>query len=575
MKKTIFITLVLLFVSCTLSIAQPTLSPLVDCTASKTQLIFQPNQVRCLVGQVGYIFPNDDTSARFQVPYQRVNSPATIFSSGFWIGGKDAFGNLKVSAATYFNQTASNADYWAGPLDSAGLTRAADCSKWNKIWSVTRADILAHLADIRDGRIDQPNTAVLGWPAVGNPYFRQYNGFDLPTFNKVLAPFFDANQDGKYNPLMGDYPLPENVSNTLIPTQITWCLFNDYGNAHTTTSRAIPLQAEIHVTTWGFDCTNNRLFNRTVFTAHKVINRSRVNIDSVSMGILTDFDIGCYTDDAVGCNPLTNTFYGYNAALLEPDSCSFGIRTYPKSPPAEAVTFLNRPLSKFIAYTNLGACPASPAYLDIPSTGFGVYNALNGRWGNGTPLTFGGTGYNIGAATNFMFPDDPTNTTGWSQVAGNFGCALDRVSVGSTYVGTFRPNDTIRLDAAWSFHQDTSLNAWQNASLLRREIPSIQTWYNNRFQNACTLPTETADTEGVVFSVSPNPVQTVLTLNFGEETLKHVRLVNIMGQILLNEIKNDYKSAVLDVSLLPNGLYLIETDFEGKKGRVQKVVIEK
>ena len=166
MKKTIFITLALLFISYVLSIAQPTLSPLSDCTASKTQLIFQPNQVRCLVGHVGYIFPNDDTSARFQVPYQRANSPATIFSSGFWIGGKDAMGNLKVSAATYFNQTASNADYWAGPLDSAGFTRGEDCSKWNKIWSVTRVDILAHLADIRDGRIDQPNAAVLGWPAV-------------------------------------------------------------------------------------------------------------------------------------------------------------------------------------------------------------------------------------------------------------------------------------------------------------------------------------------------------------------------------------------------------------------------
>ena len=48
------------------------------------------------------------------------------------------------------------------------------------------------------------------------------------------------------------------------------------------------------------------------------------------------------------------------------------------------------PLSKFMAYTNLAACPAIPLYLDIPFTGLGDFNALNGRWVNGSPLTFGG-----------------------------------------------------------------------------------------------------------------------------------------------------------------------------------------
>lgn len=80
---------------------------------------------------------------------------------------------------------------------------------------------------------------------------------------------------------------------------------------------------------------------------------------------------------------------------------------------------------------------------------------------------------------------------------------------------------------------------------------------------------------GVIFSISPNPAHSNLTLNFGDEPLKRVRLVNVMGQVLLNEGKNDRQPTVLDVSFLPSGLYLLETDFGGKKGRIQKVVIEK
>ena len=569
MKKATLLMFVLCFISYARSFAQ-------DCTTSRTQRVFQPNEVRCLVGQVGNIFPNDNNGPRFQVPYQGVNSPSTIYASSFWIGGYDEFKNLKLASSNYFTNGGPS-DYWPGPLTLSGTTRAETCSQWDTIWSVTRADILAHLADIRDGRIDQPNAAVLGWPAVGNPYFRQYNGFDLPTFNKTLAPFYDANRNGKYDPLLGDYPLPESVSNTIIPNQTTWCLFNDNGNAHTVSIRAVPLQAEIQVTTWGFDCTNNRLFNRTVFTSHKIISRARSIIDSLSIGIWTDFDIGCYSDDAVGSSPSTHTFYGYNAGLTEPATCA-GTPTYRNGPPAQAVTFLNRPLSKFIVNYNSGVCSLPPGQGD-PATAHELYNVLGGNWKDGTPLRFGGSGYNTtgtGTRTNFIFPDDPTNPTGWSQVTGNSTttCADPR-AIGSSFIGTFSPNDTIRLDAAWSFHQDTSLNAWQNASLLRREIPAIQTWYNNRFQNACTVSTETANTEGVIFSISPNPAQTTLTLNYGDETLKRVRLVNIMGQVLLNETKNDRQSTVLDVSLLPSGLYLLETDFEEKKGRIQKVVIEK
>ena len=413
----------------------------------------------------------------------------------------------------------------------------------------------------------------MSWPAVGNPFFRQYNGFDLLHYNHTLAPFFDANQDGKYTPQYGDYPLPENVSNQTIPALTTWCIFNDNGGLHTAALRSTPLQAEVHLTTWAFDCDTNLLLNRTVFTSHKVINRGLTPIDSMSIGFWTDFDIGCPDDDAIGCSPSTHTFYGYNAALQESNTC-FGTQpavSFTKKPPAQAVTFLNRPLSKFIAFNGGQVCDAIPA-LNPPTTHSEYFNILNGRWRDGSPLTYGGIGYQTGASANFMFPDDPNNAAGWSVPTALIGCSFEMRALGSTYIGVLQSNDTTRFDAAWSFHQDTTFNAWQNVTSLRREVASIQTWYNNRFVNICSTRTATVDTDGVEVSVSPNPAQTFLTLNFGNKTLKQVLLINTIGQIVLNDIKNDSHSTILDISHLPKGLYIMNTRFENGKGRVQKIM---
>ncbi len=46
---------------------------------------------------------------------------------------------------------------------------------------------------------------ILEWPANGNPFAKGAGGVAL-VVNHDLAPFVDVNGDGKYNPLLGDYP---------------------------------------------------------------------------------------------------------------------------------------------------------------------------------------------------------------------------------------------------------------------------------------------------------------------------------------------------------------------------------
>ena len=74
-------------------------------------------------------------------------------------------------------------------------------------------------------------------------------------------------------------------------------------------------------------------------------------------------------------------------------------------------------------YMRPGACNPLPGMTD-PSTATEFYNYLTGRWRDGTPFTFGGSGYEPGSRrnTNFAFPDAPNNPAGWSMCSANLPC---------------------------------------------------------------------------------------------------------------------------------------------------------
>ncbi len=101
------------------------------------------------------------------------------------------------------------------------------CNNFNRFWEVHRTDIDNFIAafNTNNGSIPLaaiPN-AILQWPGKNNPHF---NDFQLPA-NQSLAPFWDNNEDGNYNPLDGDYPVIEASSPCSIADQMIWWVFND------------------------------------------------------------------------------------------------------------------------------------------------------------------------------------------------------------------------------------------------------------------------------------------------------------------------------------------------------------
>ncbi len=460
------------------------------CFAPRHQEALNGNNVRAVILNGGDLFWDGDES-RFQVPYQP-GGPSTIFAQGLWLGGIGPGGNLKVAAQTY-GRGQGTTDYWAGPLTEEGLTSEESCTNWDRAFSVLRHQIEAHVADFEDnGVIDNPIPGIMGWPGQGNPHFQNIYGFELPDTPQGLAPFADEDGDGLYDPLAGDYPMIHNSA--VIPGQITWVIFNDNGNIHTESSGE-PLQVEVQLTSWAYDCSDNPQLNNTIFTSYKLINRGIEPLDSLHLGLWTDFDLGCHTDDLMGSAPGLNTFFAYNSDNEDGPGCTLGLPSYGQNPPVQAITVLNEDLSYLMYYENPSVIDPPPAVTD-PNAGIEFYRYLTGHWRDGTPLTSGGTGYDptlSNPVTNFAFPGDPNNPGEWSALSEGLSSAADRRAVGSVFLGELQPGAVAEVDFGYTFFREEGADFLGNVTAMYEGIPLLQSWYDHNFEGACAPPTCEAD----------------------------------------------------------------------------------
>lgn len=80
----------------------------------------------------------------------------------------------------------------------------------------------------------------------------------------------------------------------------------------------------------------------------------------------------------------------------------------------------------------------------------------------------------------------------------------------------------------------------------------------------------------IKLNVFPNPVHSILSIQYKDSKVKSYSytLRNILGQIILSENKksvHDYFSEIINFSLLPNGLYILETIVDGNR-TIDKIV---
>ncbi len=157
------------------------------------------------------------------------------------------------------------------------------------------------------------------------------------------------------------------------------------------------------------------------FYKYNVDNKSTFATDSTFFGQWVDPDLGQFDDDFVGCIPEEALGIVYNGDAQDGD--------YGNNPPMLGVDFFQGPkefsvvdgeevaeeigMSAFVYYNNDFTVTGNP------ETASHFYGYMAGVWKDGQPFTCGGNARGGSELCDYMFPDDPTDSEGWSECSEN------------------------------------------------------------------------------------------------------------------------------------------------------------
>lgn len=462
-----------------------------NCAPRTAVLLMDFNNVSTILQQGGLLYREigGQQNAAYEVP--KGSGLKAIYAGSLWMGGVDVNGQLKL-AAVRFQQNGH--DFWPGPLtvspgsgnynpnNPVGDDAVRDfgeanidpdvCLEYDRFFTIRRGEVerysLWYECDrglVEEGCDDvqkptnEEMNRINNWPAHGD----QSRGQDF-----YLAPFYDRNGDGAYEPLDGDYPWYDDILGrddvecgidrriTLFGDETHWWIFNDKGNIHGE-SGGDPIGMEIRAQAFAFG-TNDEINNMTFYN-YELINRGTQTLFDTYFSQYIDADLGNFSDDYVGCDVARGLGYAFNGdALDESDGSAQG---YGANPPAIGVDFFEGPyqdadekdnlgpvfdsvtkqfvppsvndaiadggivyrgigtgyadgivdnerfgMRRFSFYTNGASFP----YTD-PQSAAQYYNFMQGFWADGSLNVFGGQGYagSEGATTiecQYMFPGD-------------------------------------------------------------------------------------------------------------------------------------------------------------------------
>ena len=531
------------------------------------------NNIKALVRAGGIQFwePNpNSTNNRSVYEYPNGSGKNTIFCSSIWFAGKDINNNIKVAAETYNN---NGTDFWTGPLSvdgNASITQST-VNNWNKVWQIKKQDLINYLTS--SSYPNNPPAFVLNWPAHGDTSLQQ---------SYQLAPFVDMNNNGNYEPYLGDYP-------KIFGDQCIFFIINDKKIHEESGSQTLGI--EIHVIAYAFNNPLNVALNNTIFYKYKIINRSTNTYTDCYTGFYNDLDIGYAFDDYVGCNVELSTSYGYNG---NPDDGNGQNNTYGANPPVQGMTILNgikmdpdaldNPKfdlngnqvcdhsvngknfgDTWIDNERYGMCnfvfmDNNAAYYGMPEIPSDFFNILSNNL-----LKWGTFAYDTSSSlvnARFAFPG-LSDSTNWGTGCGvrptpnNWNEALsnnppgDRKCVSSMGPFVFHPNEIQEIEICYTTATSiSSLNQniinIQNLMLINPQIFQAYVGINDKEVNQ------------LQFRIYPNPADN--ELNIEGLNLKNCKfeIYNLIGQLNLSGSLLNNGLQKIDISQLKKGIYLLK-----------------
>lgn len=435
-----------------------------------TSHLFHVNDIRSWSRPSGLEF-TDLKKGSFSVPFEGPYSLQPIQSKQVAFTGITASGGPLVAASSF--QSVSYCSFHPGPGLPYQNTPSGNSEDYNQIFSVTGAEIRRHILDAEDGNIDDPLKAIFGWPGNGNSWFEDIHGFPLFQSDYGAAPFVETsgNENGIYEPELGEYPSVKNLPRDIIPDQIDWMIYSPRYTDHT---QGGCMPVEIKQTTYGFNCTQ---LDKTIFQQYEVRNFGEEAITEFKAGIEVATALGCGYDDAVGTSIEHQCVYVYNADNDDADDPCL-TKNYGANPPAFAFGPLNHNLNSTIYTLPKSIGPSDPRKTNRLKESYLKFH--NSQWLDGTPLTEGGTGYNTNStdSTKFIFPGDPQTSNGWNMITEDLVSTFWNLLF-TTGKERLEVNDPYILDVAFHYARDENLDHLRNAEKAVQEFGAIRDIYLN------------------------------------------------------------------------------------------------
>lgn len=542
-----------------------------QCTGGTAVATLDVNNAVVKVGTAGNLWYNSATqSAGYGYPNESNGIQRNgIFAGSFWFGGYDDGGSLQVTAQTY--QSAGQNGFWPGPATTLGIPTEQDCINWDRHFEIRQFDIQEWRADFADnGEIDNAdNDRILGWPAQGNPHFESIHGFSLPEQQGGYAPFFDRNNDGLYDPMDGDHPL-------IYCADIAyWNVFNDKAGVSSVPD-APSAGMEYQLLTFAYANGSDAYLNSTFYEL-KIISQRTEPISSAHLGIWIDPDLGCETDDYVGCIPEQNFGFIYNADNidgLDNCSCPSGTSTYCQEIPVFGVK-IHKPIinelgeeidmSSFAVYD-----PTSVPALGDPNIANDYYNYLSGKRKDGIPFV-----NSLSELTSFAYQGNPAEDNNESMCAQNTPLGDKRIVMSMGPVDML-PGSVNKMVFSVSSMMATDYPCPDITTLLS-QVNSMDVGYNNSPYCPVVPPTSTNNLDNIDynFSVYPNPMDRSCQISIdGPVSFLSGKLFNLNGQLVRENRTLESNEWNIDRGALATGMYFYQMELTNRKQISGKLVVK-
>ena len=462
-----------------------------------------------------------------------------------WFGGlEDSIPRMGCGISTPGVQ-----DFYPGPLNiSTGQPYITNyCHGFPKIWKFSSEEIfeLRNLFATNKLREEDLSLFIRSYPARNNKWYEDSLDIKL---DENLAPFYDNDMDGNYDPMKGDYPIPIIENPDFIPHQFSYSVFNDVTESHSA-SNSWPIHVEIQQISYLMSNAEESILNKSLFTRFIWTLKGPYEIQNARLGIyeLQELDVGI--DDHYGIDTLSNCWYLFNKGT--------GYDYFTDNSHIRFTSCLNKVVDNYIVYNNpsIGTPDIETTRPDIPMH---YINYLNGSWKDGTKLSIGGNGYNPGSTqfTNYAFHDLPKDSLGWSMETAEipFG---GFTTMSSFQLGDISNGNSGTLDMVDVIIYDQSTSGIDKVCELPVHSNKLKTFYQKSVIDGETTNTHERIALDEIY-IYPNPCSSHINIksSIDSEKITKLRVMDFYGRTICSF--NGSELPKLDISSLQAGIYILQ-----------------